>query len=159
MEEIMTKTDIAQMLKEVRSIGYYRKRVQEVTETCKEISRQIIEVGTPHCPLGNTGPAVQNHIPQSSRILELIGEEQFYSKWLRHYKNALIIAEGYRAIILAHTQDDNERAFVSEFIESKNYRYLEQKYGYSNAYSQMRTIIKRCRFSEMATERMLGDLE
>lgn len=155
----MTDKDASYIIHEIKSIQYYETRIKELMNICNDISRQIVEVGEPHSPLGNNGPHCSNPVPQSTHIIELISEEQTYTKALKHYRNALVIAQGYKMAALEHTVTDEETAFAIGFANGQSYTALEHKHGCSNAYSWMRTIVKRIREPEVAAMDYIAKLK
>lgn len=140
----MTNEDVQFIIREIKSIRYYKTRIGEIDATIKRIQDEIVESGEPHCPLGKeTG--LTHSFSSNNRVLELITEENEMIKLKKHFMDRLRIAEGYKEEILRNCVD-TERFFVIDYLNGSAYTNLEKCYSVSNAYSYMRTIVKRINF-------------
>lgn len=140
----MTNEDVQFVIKEIKSISYYKTRIAEMDATLKRIQDEIQENGEPRCPLGKEMNISQS-FSSNNRILELITEEGEVEKLKKHFMDRLIIAEGYKKEIFENSLD-SERLFVTDYLNGVSYSSLEDWYSVSNAYSYMRTIVKRINF-------------
>lgn len=138
----MTREDAVYILQELKSIRYYRNKLEEIRILLHDLTDQINDIQTPHCPLGGEGVNIENHKEKSTIVNGLLSDEQALMDEQAFYIKCLARAEGYYKR-LQLVGNDNERAFSEDFVNGEPYRHLEYKYGYSNVYDKMIRLISR----------------
>lgn len=138
----MTREDAVYILQELKSIRYYRNKLKEIRILLQDLTDQINDIQTPHCPLGSEGVKIENHKEKSTIVNGLLSDEQALMDEQAFYIKCLARAEGYYKR-LQLVCNDNERAFSEDFVNGEPYRHLEYKYGYSNVYDKMIRLISR----------------
>ena len=138
----MTREDAVYILQELKSIRYYRNKLEEIRILLQDLTDQINDIQTPHCPLGDEGVKIENHKEKSTIVNGLLSDEQALMDEQAFYIKCLARAEGYYKR-LQLVCNDNERAFSEDFVNGESYRHLEYKYGYSNVYDKMIRLISR----------------
>ena len=138
----MTREDAVYILQELKSIRYYRNKLKEIRILLQDLTDQINDIQTPHCPLGGEGVKTENHKEKSTTVNGLLSDEQALMDEQAFYIKCLARAEGYYKR-LQLVCNDNERAFSEDFVKGEPYRHLEYKYGYSNVYDKMIRLISR----------------
>lgn len=138
----MTREDAVYILQELKSIRYYRNKLEEIRILLQDLTDQINDIQTPHCPLGGEGIKIENHKEKSTIVNGLLSDEQALMDEQAFYIKCLARAEGYYKR-LQLVCNDIERAFSDDFINGEPYRHLEYRYGYSNVYDKMIRLISR----------------
>lgn len=138
----MKQEHVQHVLREVKSIPYYKVRISEIESTLARLADEIQRIGEPHCPLANTEAKGAPVSTSNTRILELIGEEQAVIKLKEHYLFCLELAEGYREAVLEHCTQE-ERLLILDYFNGDSYTKLERVHHVSNAYSSICTIVRR----------------
>lgn len=138
----MKNEHVGHVLREIKSISYYKTRLDEIEATLSRLGEEIQSLGEPKCPLGNTEGGGSPGNTKGTRMLELIGEEQEIIKLKEHYLFCLKLAEGYRERVL-YCCTHEERLLMLDYFNDDSYSKLERVHHVSNAYSSIRTIVKR----------------
>ncbi len=138
----MTREDAVYILQELKSIRYYRNKLEEIRILLQDLTDQINDIQTPHCALGGEGVKIENHKEKSTIVNGLLSDEQALMDEQAFYFKCLARAEGYHKR-LQLVCNDTERDFSEDFINGESYRHLEYKYGYSNVYDKMIRLISR----------------
>lgn len=138
----MTREDAVYILQELKSIRYYRNKLEEIRILLQDLTDQINDIQTPHCPLDGEGVKIENHKEKSTIVNGLLSDEQSLMDEQAFYFKCLARSEGYHKR-LQLVCNDTERDFSEDFINGEPYRHLEYRYGYSNVYDKMIRLISR----------------
>lgn len=138
----MRTEHVGHILREIKSIYYYKTRLDEIEATLSRLGDEIQRLGEPRCPLGNMEAGGGLGVTKGTRMLELIGEEQEVMKLKEHYLFCLKLAKDYKEQVLACCTQE-ERLLMLDYINGDSYSKLERVHHVSNAYSSIRTIVKR----------------
>ena len=150
----MDKKEAMYIMSEIHSIDRYVGIMQHIQDKLARVSQDLEDLASPQSP--NSGQEIEpmtfnkdgsirsmgsqykapggNPVLLSTRINELLSEEQEYIESYNKVKQRHDIAVSYRKQVIAQTGND---AFMVEFMDKVPYRKLKNKYAYENPYRIM----------------------
>lgn len=136
----MRKEEASYILHELKSIRYYRIKINELNKELKDVADKIVDVQTPKSPTGNTGTST-NRKDKASIVNALLTDEQELIRVKNYYEISLSMAIQYLDNI-KKICECSEWQFVSDFINVKNTNeYLIRKHYYRNPWKKMISLI------------------
>lgn len=127
---------------EICRIPFYKQSVANYQKQIDDLQRMIDSLTEPSSPNGkeSIGEAKGNALHDYTEKLTEYVTEQAAIEWeMKYYVWSLRKAEGYRDILLKGENAD----YVTDYINTRDKRELQDKYHVGNAYDRMIRIVKQ----------------
>lgn len=123
-------------------------RISNYAEILKEYDRELINIrkkldGLQSLPSSGNYDKVKtenNHVEVSTKINNLLSDEQEILECREKVRARLELAESYKRQVIAQTNQDK---FMIDFINKMPYRKMSHVHGYENPHEHMTSVMRK----------------
>ena len=136
----MTEANAKIIMSEIHRIGIYKKLIIEYTDKLRRIRQELDDLASlPSSSNYDRVKTENNHVEISTKINDLLSEEQEILECREKVQARLELAESYKRQVIAQTNQDK---FMVDFINKMPYRKMSHIHGYENPYEHMISVMR-----------------
>lgn len=136
----MTEAQAKFIMGEIHRISVYESLLHEYDMELKRIRQRLDDLQSlPSSGNFDKIKTENNHVEVSTKINELLSDEQAYIEQKAKVKERMQIAISYKKQVIAQTESD---LFIVDYINRMSYRRLTVVHGYENPYEHMIVVMK-----------------
>ena len=136
----MTEANAKFIMAEIHRIKNYESLMVEYTDQLRRIRQKLDDLASLPSSGNFDKIKVENsHVETSTKINNLLSDEQEILECREKVKARLELAESYKRQVIAHTNQDK---FMIDFINKMPYRKMSHIHGYENPYEHMISVMR-----------------
>ena len=136
----MTEANARFIMMEIHRIGNYENLIIEYTGELKRIRQRLDDLASLPSSGNFDKIKVENsHVETSTKINNLLSDEQEILECREKVKARLELAESYKRQVIAQTNSD---PFMMDFINKMPYRKMSIRHGWENPYEHMISVMR-----------------
>lgn len=137
----MTEANARFIMMEIHRIGNYENLIIEYTGELKRIRQRLDDLASLPSSGNFDKVKVENsHIETSTKINDLLSDEQEYIECREKVQARLDLALSYKKQVIAQTNSD---PFMTDYINRMSYRKLAHVHGWENPYEHMISVMRK----------------
>ena len=136
----MTEANAKFIMAEIHRIKNYESLMIEYTDQLRRIRQKLDDLASLPSSGNFDKIKVENsHVETSTKINNLLSDEQEILECREKVKARLELAESYKRQVIAQTNQDK---FMIDFINKMPYRKMSHVHGYENPYEHMISVMR-----------------
>ena len=136
----MTEANAKFIMAEIHRIKNYESLMVEYTDQLRRIRQKLDDLASLPSSGNFDKIKVENsHVETSTKINNLLSDEQEILECREKVKARLELAESYKRQVIAQTNQDK---FMVDFINKMPYRKMSIRHGWENPYEHMISVMR-----------------